>query len=462
MNNVKEVEVANYKEPILPIHRGNPLVEALPFIPDDGEELYNVLRSPIMYKQEQRLLPHGERYEYTNMLSQIFQPWGIHFEIVRRINMAIKGGYTSRNPLSAGYYQDLTKIASSVAGKSGPIKTLIFSNAQAPGFSIIGTSGTGKTTAIKRILSVFFPQKILHEEYHGEPFPHLQLVWMYLSCPTDGGIKGLCTEFFLEFDRLTGSNTLQKYGDTRNSVNRMIAQMSLLVRRHSLGALVIDEIQRLNMAKSGGKERMLDYLAMMMDQLGIPIIVIGTESAMDVLKSSFVTARRLTGSQGNVVMRNLAYGDGDWDILMSGIWPYQWTKEKTPLDESLKRAFHQVTNGNVALTVNLYCWVQQDAIQLGRGGASETITPKLIQSVARSDRFAALRESYSFTDAIMETESKKQKRTKQKMETSSKMSDQIEKPKRKKDDPLDNWEDGTLEETLLAKGLLARSEEENL
>ena len=48
MNNVKEVEVANYKEPILPIHRGNPLVEALPFIPDDGEELYNVLRSPIM------------------------------------------------------------------------------------------------------------------------------------------------------------------------------------------------------------------------------------------------------------------------------------------------------------------------------------------------------------------------------------------------------------------------------
>ena len=122
--------------------------------------------------------------------------------------MAIKSGYTSRNPLSPGYYQDLTKLASSVAGRSGPINTLQLSNAQAPGFSIIGSSGTGKTTAINNILSVLFPQKILHEEYKGRPFPHLQTVWMKLTCPYDGGVKGLCIEFFREFDLLTGASKI--------------------------------------------------------------------------------------------------------------------------------------------------------------------------------------------------------------------------------------------------------------
>ena len=256
---------------------------------------------------------------------------------------------------------------------------------------IIGSSGTGKTTAINNILSVLFPQKILHEEYKGRPFPHLQIVWMKLTCPYDGGVKGLCIEFFREFDLLTGDNTLKRFGNTRESVDHMISQMSLLARRHSLGALIIDEIQNISLAKSGSREQTLSYLSTMMDTLGIPIIVIGIESAMEVLQSNFMVSRRLTGSQGALIMGNLAFDEGNWEILIKGIWPNQWTREKTPLNEAIMKALYQGSHGNVSLTVSLYQWVQQRVILAGQDGMPETITPELILSEARSDRFAAVR-----------------------------------------------------------------------
>ena len=464
MNNMTEVEMANYKEPILPTHRGNPLIEALPCVPLGGEELYEKLKSPKLHEEEQRLLPPEVRYEYTDILRHIFQPWGVHFEIVRRINMAIKSGYTSRNPLAPGYYQDLTKLASSVAGRSGPINTLQLSNAQAPGFSIIGSSGTGKTTAINNILSVLFPQKILHEEYKGRPFPHLQIVWMKLTCPYDGGVKGLCIEFFREFDLLTGDNTLKRFGNNRESVDQMISQMSLLARRHSLGALIIDEIQNISLAKSGSREKTLSYLSTMMDTLGIPIIVIGIESAMEVLQSDFMVSRRLTGSQGALIMGNLAFHKGDWEILIKGIWPNQWTREKTPLNEAIMKALYQGSHGNVSLTVSLYQWVQQRVILAGQDGMPETITPELILSEARSDRFAAVRNMLTAIDTEEGNIKRKQAIQVQNTEDIHEFSRKVQKKKKEngKKDPLDQWEKETVEEFLNKRSMLETPEDTDL
>ena len=48
---------------------------------------------------------------------------------------------------------------------------------------------------------------------------------------------------------------------------------------HCLGLLVIDEIQHLNQAKSGGAEKMLNFFLQLMNTLGLPVVLIGTYGA---------------------------------------------------------------------------------------------------------------------------------------------------------------------------------------
>lgn len=62
----------------------------------------------------------------------------------------------------------------------------------------------------------------------------------------DASVKGLCSEFFMELDRITGDNTFAKFASGgRATTDQMIPQMAMIAQRHGLGLLVIDEIQNL-------------------------------------------------------------------------------------------------------------------------------------------------------------------------------------------------------------------------
>ena len=74
------------------------------------------------------------------------------------------------------YAVRLVKGAEAVQKKTADLEAVYSSNSTASGFTIIGMSGIGKTTAIERVLSLY-PQKILHTQYNGESLFLTQLVW---------------------------------------------------------------------------------------------------------------------------------------------------------------------------------------------------------------------------------------------------------------------------------------------
>ena len=76
--------------------------------------------------------------------------------------------------------------------------------------------------------------------------------------------------------------------------------MSQVARHTGLGMLVIDEIQHLKQAKSGGSEKMLNFFVTLVNTIGVPVVLIGTTKAMSVLQSEFSQARRGSG-QGDMV-----------------------------------------------------------------------------------------------------------------------------------------------------------------
>lgn len=367
---------AHYSNQVVEDYMGNPLIEALPpiFLRDQVEELLYIYPK---YSEKECELDAPYRYHCIQRLFKYFQPLAKHFDIEQRISRVIRQGYLSRNPLMLEHAADMQKIYQMIKDNNYSFDNSILSKTTASGFTIIGISGMGKTTAIDRVLSLY-PQIIVHSEYHGLDLNQYQLSWLKLDCPYDGSVRGLCTSFFLEFDRLFGDNTYKKFAAGRNiSVNTMMPRMAQLARNFNLGLLVIDEIQHLSLAKSGGSEKMLNFFVNLVNTIGVPVVLIGTTHAMSILQSEFRQARRGSG-QGDLVWERMKY-DIQWELLIRGLWKYQWTKIHTPLTPELKDTLYQESQGIVDIAVKLFAMTQMKAIATGK----EVITPSLIKHVAK-------------------------------------------------------------------------------
>lgn len=370
---------AVYKEQVLPEYCNNPLIEALP--PIMGfEQVENLIHSYPSFEESERNLDAEYRYHCIQRLFNYFQPSSIHFEIERKISRAIRQGYLSRNPVNPNYAADLQGLYQSVKQKDMNFNVVPLSYTKASGFTIIGFSGVGKTTSIDKILSLY-PQVIIHDEYKEVELNHYQLVWMKLDCPFDGSIKGLCSNFFMEFDRLLGEKTYSKFASGRNTTTDvMIPRMALLARRQNLGILVIDEIQHLSAAKSGGSEKMLNFFVTLVNKIGIPVILIGTTKALSILQGEFRQARRGSGQQGDVVWEKMDKNN-KWDLLINGMWKFQWTKQVAALTDEINDVLYEESQGIVDIAVKLFAMTQIHAISTRK----ELITPEIIRKVAKDN-----------------------------------------------------------------------------
>ena len=374
----KKVHKAEYIPQIIEDYKDNPFIEALPpIIPSMAEAVKNLSVKP-PYNDAERELDQYYRLHCTLRLTRYFQPLYTHLDIEQRISRCIRQGYVTRNPFSPEYVQRIRKC--NEAAKEHGFEKVDFRDVRstAMGFTMIGMSGVGKTTAVDRILSMY-PQYITHTKYKNKPFCMKQIVWMKLDCPFDGSIKGLCLNFFSELDRVLGSDYAENFISQRYTVDTLLVKMSHLASTHGLGILVIDEIQHLSHAKSGGSEKMLNFFVTLVNTIGVPVVLIGTSKALPILQSEFRQARRGSG-QGDLIWDRMK-NDESWDIMLRSMWKYQWTKVKCQLTDEIKDALYDETQGIIDLAVKLYGISQLKAIFDG----SETITVQSIHESAKEN-----------------------------------------------------------------------------
>lgn len=422
------------------LYRGNPWIEALPDNLSD-EELFQALRGKIPYDENERTLDYYQREACVQSLAHVFIPLGETGEIARKIDAAIREGYVSRNPLVSGWTREMGKLQECVQSRDADFHHLSGNNANACGFCLVGDSGMGKTSAVNHTLAIY-PQALYHSSYNGTSFPCVQIVWMRLECPQDASVKGLCSEFFMEFDRITGENTFHKFAaGGRATTDQMIPQMAMLAQRHGLGLLVIDEIQNLSAAKSGGAQRMLNFIVQLVNKIGLPVLLVGTPPAIGLLSADLMTIRRSTGQQGMTCLSPLERDTFDWKALVKGIWKYQWTAEKTPLSQELQDELHALSHGNIDAAIKLFMETQRLAIRNGRMGNAEVMTPELLRQASTGDGFRlvlqrlALEESRRNASAAKETPRKKPAKSVEQEISAEVPSEKAVSPKQKKTQP---------------------------
>ena len=361
---------AEYLPQVIEDYKENPFIEALPPIMPSAEAAVSALSVKPIYSEEERELETYYRLHSTMRLGRYFQPLYTHLDIEQRVSRSIRQGYVSRNPITPQYVQRFQQIEQ----RFEPVDFRRVKST-AIGFTMIGMSGVGKTTAIERVMSLY-PQCITHTKYAGQSLYVKQVVWMKLDCPYDGSIKGLCLNFFSELDRILQTDYAKSFPASRNTVDSMMVKMSVLSHTHGLGLLIIDEIQHLSQAKSGGSEKMLNFFVTLVNTIGVPVVLIGTPKALPILQSEFRQARRGSG-QGDLIWNHMK-NDDSWEIMLRAMWKYQWTRHKSPFTAEMKNVLYEETQGIIDLAVKLYGIAQIKAIFSG----TERLTPEIIRESA--------------------------------------------------------------------------------
>jgi hypothetical protein len=378
--------IASYHNEIS-IYSGNPLIEALPPIFTE-EEVIEKLQFFPSFNEEERNLPTHLRLHLIQNVLQFFTPLPPHIELEQRFSRMIRVGYIARNPVQQGFWKEIHSRVKTLRSKNLGSKNL---RSTATGFTILGISGVGKSTAVQEILSLY-PQ-VIHHNFYKNSFhlPNIQLVWLKLECPADGSVKGLCLNFFQAVDDILETQYYEIYGGRgRRTVNEMMPYVALVASNVHLGVLVIDEIQCLTKLNVGGYEKILDFFVQLINTIGLPVVLVGTYKAWSILGSEFRSIRRGTG-QGDFIWDRMKE-DEDWQLFIQSLWQYQYVRNPCKITTHISHSLYYECQGITDFAVKVFMLAQARAITTGR----EKITAAVIKSVARD----CLRTATSVLDAL--------------------------------------------------------------
>ncbi|MET0105008.1 MAG: ATP-binding protein [Sedimenticola sp.] len=359
---------AIYRKQKIKDYVGNPLIEALPPIRTEDDWL-DVLENVPEFKDTWL---HEDKSIRNNLLMRLrdgYFPLRRHVELAIRIDQIIRDGYRSRNPSSRARgkllqsaYEDMQK-----GMNVGCQFQALFSTRS---ISLIGISGSGKTTTTERIINSY-PQVINHAEQGI-----IQVVWLKVDCPKDGSFKQLGKDIVGELDRILGTQFLKEL-PSKCSDTDIIRKIRELSAAYSLGLLVIDELQNLSVKKSGGREEMMNFFQEICNTVHVPVMLIGTMKASKILQLDFRHARRAAGVGSFVwdVMRN----DEEWAFLVEELWNCQLLKNKHQLDQAMTDYLYAETQGIVGILTAAFLLAQLRAISSGEEALSEDLFTRVFK-----------------------------------------------------------------------------------
>ncbi|WP_180129148.1 ATP-binding protein [Rhodoferax sp. BLA1] len=361
----------------LPEYEGNPFIARLPPLRSQLQ-LLDALAARPEYHAQERGYAASLRKHCIMRLGRYFEPLERQIQLADRFGMLLRQGYIGRNPLTHDYIRHLQNGAERIEAKSLTIPTRQPVENTATSFALAGCSGIGKSKAIEKVLHQY-PQCI----QHTDPFSLVQITWLKLDCPHQGSPKQLCINFFSAVDRLVGTNYFNWYGSRRASVDEMMVHMAHVANLHALGVLVIDEIQHLNKTKIG-PDALLNFLVTLVNTIGVPVILIGTLSAIPLLQENFRQARRASGL-GSLIWDRMPKGKA-WDYFISQLWQYQWTRVPTEISSEIRDVLYDESQGILDIVVKLFMLAQLRVVSIGevRHGP-EVLTAELLRKVARED-----------------------------------------------------------------------------
>lgn len=325
------------------------LQELLMYIPEmkQGQELISALSVLPEYHDNVRNENQAVRLMELSAIQRIYVPSEMSIEIYSKMylalvrslqkksaNIAIKQRYENYKAIQQQAYNGILGGSDS--------------------FTIIGTSGIGKSSAISRAISVIAENRIIETKNLCTPI----IPFLIVQCPFDSSVKGMLFEILRKVDEILGSNYYQYALRSRATTDMLIGSVAQVSLNH-IGMLVVDEIQ--NVANSKNGKSLIGALTQLINNAGISICMVGTPESAVFFEQAMQLARRSVG---------LKYTTMNYDEYFQSfckvLFQYQYTKQRTEITPVIIEWLYEHSSGIVSVVVSLIHDAQEIAILTGK------------------------------------------------------------------------------------------------
>ena len=322
--------------------------EMMKFLPPmlSGDELIHAMEVLPDYDESIRKAPVPVRLVGLSDLYQVYLPSAMSSEIYSKLYLALlrslqKKG--TREAITQKYENHKAIRQQEYSGIMGGSDS----------FTIIGTSGIGKSTAISRALKLITANGIIRTE---EPYSQV-IPCIVVQCPFDSSVKGMMLEILRKVDEHLGSRYHQNALKVRSTTDMLIGCVSQVALNH-IGLLIVDEIQNVVNSKNG--KSLIGALTQLINNSGISICMVGTPESTVFFEQAMPLARRSLGLQYNALEYDRYFCD-----LCCTLFGYQYVKQRTEITPGVIEWLYEHSAGIVSVVVSLIHDAQEIAILNG-------------------------------------------------------------------------------------------------
>ncbi len=348
---------ARYIRPRIKKDEGNPYIEALPYPRTDRQiqQAYN--RTLYSYDPDKaKNAGKLDKMLQVEMLRQLRFPLPFHSELEFSFYSSLLTSYRARHQIKTNE-KGISYTAFNEEFETDSILSGSSSDSTNAGFSLIGYSGCGKSSAISILVS-HYPQVIMHDDGDDGYYP--QIVYLVVNCTPNSNFSALYEGIGDAIDKAF-NNAQPVYSREIAKISglgRKAEKVKELVEKFAVGIIIFDEIQLIDFEHT--KENTFDSLLTLANRTKVAIAVVGTEDARDKMFNELRTARRI----GNMINGNLYCNNKRFfEFLAKQLFMYQWFDEPVELTQNIIDALYDVTKGIIDQLIGIYLFMNVDYIK---------------------------------------------------------------------------------------------------
>lgn len=267
-----------------PAYRGNPLIEALPPVPTMEKAYMALALQPATRAADFRSKDASSLIDLLGELQQVFVPTKMHIYALQKIVALVRTCYAYRDPNRAEVQRALYNAA---RGRPALIGRLSPTGGGSNGMVLWGVTGSGKTSFIDRLVDYLGSLPIYHQFIQGGPSLWPQVPVLRIQCRKT--LRGTSLALLEHLDKQLNSCHYGRVTD-RLSRDLFLARVQQAISINFVGLLVIEDVHKLK----DQAEVVLDYLCDIMEECGVPVLVVSTYKFRKALMADEAIASKLT------------------------------------------------------------------------------------------------------------------------------------------------------------------------
>ncbi len=347
-------DAAIYTKPLLAFDQGNRLIEALPPKLTE-EEITQLAYKRFPFEPSINAETNIQEAE-VQLLHRFRVPLQHIYELESKAYTCLLNSYRQRADLLIPK-QEMVTMNNTESIQNLTMRRPLDGDG-GTGLALLGIGGTGKTCAITTMLS-HWQQVIEHKLPQGT---FVQVVWLKIEPSSNNDLSSLFINFGKALDDALG-NTIPVYTkliQKRQKNGEKAELIAELIRKFSIGMLIIDEVQRLQFERNRAES--FENLMTITNNSKVALLIAGTEEAYGMIFNKYYTHRRI----GDKISTTLFCKDRQYfDAIVTSIMRINWFKTKQDItSKSLLDAMYLETSGTIDRIINVWKNVQLDYIHL--------------------------------------------------------------------------------------------------